>query len=120
MLRKTVLAAMLASSLAGVAATGYAADFGFRHAPPVPRAEVIPAARAGYVWVPGYWDYSKHRYQWVNGHYVRERRGYHYQQSHWVQRDGRWYLERGRFARDRDGDGVPNRFDRRPNNPRRY
>ena len=25
-----------------------------------------------------------------------------------------------RVYRDRDGDGVPNRYDRRPENPRRY
>jgi hypothetical protein len=25
-----------------------------------------------------------------------------------------------RADRDRDGDGVPNRYDRRPDNPRRY
>jgi hypothetical protein len=25
-----------------------------------------------------------------------------------------------RYDRDRDGDGVPNRHDRRPHNPRRY
>jgi hypothetical protein len=25
-----------------------------------------------------------------------------------------------RYDRDRDGDGVPNRYDSRPNNPRRY
>ena len=122
MIRKSVIAAVLASSLAGVAGSGFAADFGFRHAPPAARAEVVPAARPGYVWVPGYWDYNNgHRYQWMNGHYVRERRGYHYEQSHWVQRNGRWHLERGGFRRgDRDGDGVPNRYDRRPDNPRRY
>ena len=31
-------------------------------------------------------------------------------------RDGAGY----RTYRDRDGDGVPNRYDRRPDNPRRY
>ena len=31
-------------------------------------------------------------------------------------RDGVSY----RYDRDRDGDGVPNRHDRRPDNPRRY
>ena len=29
------------------------------------------------------------------------------------------YHDRG-VQRDRDGDGVPNRYDRRPDNPRRY
>jgi hypothetical protein len=36
---------------------------------------------------------------------------------------GYGYHDRGvahRVDRDRDGDGVPNRYDRRPENPRRY
>ena len=35
----------------------------------------------------------------------------------WRERGGRWEYDRGRW--DRDGDGVPNRYDRRPNNPYR-
>ena len=34
------------------------------------------------------------------------------------QRSG--YPYRGYTRRDRDGDGVPNRYDSRPNNPHRY
>jgi hypothetical protein len=34
------------------------------------------------------------------------------------QRSG--YPYRGYTRRDRDGDGVPDRYDTRPNNPRRY
>lgn len=35
--------------------------------------------------------------------------------------DGRGHgYERARPMRDRDGDGVPNRMDQRPNNPNRY
>ena len=134
MFRKSVLAALLATSLGSVAVTGFAADYGYRRAPPAPREEVIPAARPGYVWAPGYWELRDNRYRWVKGSYGRERRGHHYNQSQWVQRnDGRWYLVRGgwqrgdrdhdgipnRVDRDRDGDGVPNRADRRPDNPRR-
>jgi hypothetical protein len=52
---------------------------------------------------------------------VRERRGYRYAEPRWVERGGRWYQERGRWARgDYDRDGVPNRYDSAPNNPRRY
>ena len=47
-------------------------------------------------------QYSRH-----NGHYSRHDR--HYRRP--VPAGAR---------RDRDGDGVPNRFDARPNNPRRY
>jgi len=46
----------------------------------------------------------------------------------WVPDDGRYYGDRYRDGasdrvyrdRDRDGDGVPNREDRRPDDPRRY
>lgn len=34
--------------------------------------------------------------------------------------DGRGRRHGGRAWGDRDGDGVPNRFDARPNNPRRH
>jgi hypothetical protein len=53
---------------------------------------------------------------------VKERRGYAYNEPRWVERDGRWHMERRgwqRASRDRDGDGVPNRYDSRPNNPNR-
>ena len=33
---------------------------------------------------------------------------------------GGYYSPPPRAYRDRDGDGVPNRYDRRPNNPYRY
>jgi hypothetical protein len=33
-------------------------------------------------------------------------------------RDRDWDGVPNRFDRDRDGDGIPNRFDSRPNNPR--
>jgi hypothetical protein len=35
-------------------------------------------------------------------------------------RDRRWDDGRRHGRRDNDGDGVPNRYDRRPNNPYRY
>ena len=108
-----------------------------RVAPPAPRYERVPRARPGYVWVPGYWNWNaqRHRHQWVAGTWVRERQGYYYNEPRWVERDGRWMLNRGAWARgqrdrdrdgvpnrmdrDRDGDGVPNRLDSNPNNPRR-
>jgi hypothetical protein len=36
--------------------------------------------------------------------------------AHWTQRDGRYFFEQGHWQRtgDRDADGVPNRYDRRP------
>jgi hypothetical protein len=134
MFRKSILAAMVAASLGSIAVPGVAAQYGFRHAPPPPREEVVPAARPGYVYVPGHWDERNHKYYWVKGTFVKERRGYRYEEARWVERNGRWYHVKGnwrrgdrdhdgvpnRVDRDRDGDGVPNRDDRRPDNPRRY
>jgi hypothetical protein len=88
--------------------------------PPPLRSERTPRSRRGYEWVPGYWDWNGARYVWKKGHYERVRRGYVYQQPEWVRTDEGWELRRpGWMRRDRDGDGVPNRLDDRPNNPYR-
>src|SRR6476659_4712832 len=117
---KTLLAtALVAASLGTVSIPASAAPYGgvrIDVAPPAPREERVPEPRRGYVWVPGYWNWSGHKHTWVAGNWVRERRGYAYAQPKWEQREGKWELQRGRWARgDRDGDGVPNRLDRRPN-----
>jgi hypothetical protein len=91
-----------------------------RVAPPPSRTEVIPAARPGYLWVPGYWDWRGRRHVWVGGTWVRARPGYAYANPAWVEDGGRWRLNRGGWNRgDRDRDGIPNRYDRHPDNPRR-
>ena len=92
------------------------------HAPPPSRDEPAPAMRRGYEWVPGHWVWRDGRHVWVQGRYLRERRGSHWVPDRWVERNGCWQLpaghwERGARMRDRDGDGVPNRQDARPNNP---
>ncbi|MEW6761374.1 MAG: YXWGXW repeat-containing protein [Pseudomonadota bacterium] len=97
-------------------------------APPPLRHESIPAARRGYEWVPGYWSWNGRRYVWERGHYEKVRAGYVYHRPEWRQDRNGWYLDRGGWVRedrrmarrDRDGDGVPNRHDARPNNPNRY
>ena len=100
-------------------------------APPAPRHEVVPAPRAGYLWVPGFWDWRGNRHVWSKGRWERARSGYHFHPNRWEMHDGRWQLERGRWDReryvenhhnghgDRDHDGVPNRYDNAPNNPHR-
>ncbi|QNA88235.1 BcpO-related WXXGXW repeat protein [Massilia sp. Dwa41.01b] len=113
-------------------------------APPALRHEATPAARRGFEWVPGYWDWNGRRYTWVAGHYEKVRPGYVYTRPEWRRDRNGWVLARGgwqhgdrtdrmahggdrdrdgvpnRFDRDRDNDGVPNRADNRPNNPNRY
>ena len=66
-------------------------------APPAPRVEVIPRARVGYVWAPGYWRYAGHRHVWVRGHYIREHRGHHWVADSCEDRNGRWHYSRGHW-----------------------
>ncbi|AVO51079.1 hypothetical protein C6568_10760 [Melaminivora suipulveris] len=86
--------------------------------PPPPRYERAPAPRRGMVWSQGHWEWRGQRYAWVPGQWMRVRHGQQWRQPLWRQHGGRWQFEHGRWDRDRDG--VPNRYDRHPNNPRRY
>jgi hypothetical protein len=115
-------------------------------APPPPRYEVVPGARRGHEWAPGYWNWNGRRFVWAEGHWERVRAGHYYEQPQWKQGNDGWRLNRGgwqpgdrrdnrnvnqgygdqdrdgvpnRADRDRDGDGVPNRQDNQPDNPRR-
>jgi hypothetical protein len=89
-------------------------------APPAVKYESVPAARRGYEWAPGYWNWNGRRYVWVKGHYERARHGYSYQRAEWRQGRNGWELDRGGWRhgqrvadrRDRDGDGIDNRNDR--------
>ena len=139
--RKLLLGAVASASIGFLPLPAAAAEFFVDVAPPALRHEVVPTARSGYVWVPGYWDWRANRHVWAKGHWERERRGYYYHPNRWEQRDGRWVLQKGRWDRarfvdrrggdrdrdgvpnrvdrDRDGDGVRNRYDSAPNNPRR-
>src|SRR4051812_1083402 len=90
----------------GVPAPGYVAP------PPPARYEVVPVARAGHVWVPGHWQWNGNGHVWVQGHFLRARPGYYYEPATWVQHGDRWGYREGHWGRrDRDHDGVPNRFD---------
>jgi WXXGXW repeat (2 copies) len=126
-LRKFLLAGFCGVSLVGTAAPLVAnaqVSVYFNSAPPPARYEAMPAARRGYVWIPGYWDGRGRRHVWTAGHWERARNGYNYVQPNWIERDNRWELNRGGWqrnpgGRDRDGDGVRNNRDRAPNNPYR-
>jgi hypothetical protein len=122
MMKKLLIAALVAGSLGSITLPASAAVVVVREAPPPPRAERVPAPRQGYSWINGHWEWRNNHHVWVRGTWVRDRRGHHYVQPAWVERDGRWEMTRGawrRGQRDRDGDGVPNRLDNRPNNPNR-
>jgi len=121
MFAKTLLAGVGALTCLGSACPSFAAaDVWVRVAPPAPRVEVVPAPRHGYQWVRGHWQWQHKHYVWHNGTWVRERRGYVYNQPTWVERDGRWHMAAGNWARhDSDHDGVRNGADRRPDDPTR-
>jgi hypothetical protein len=72
------------------------------YGPPPPRVEYYGVAPGpGYVWVPGYWQWSSNTYVWVPGRwatpphpravwipgrYVQRRGGYLYRPGHWGRR----------------------------------
>src|SRR3954452_17108976 len=99
MLKKMLFAAMVASAVttAAVMPLPAAAQVYVQVAPPPMRTEVIPAPRHGHVWVPGYWEWRGHRHVWIPGTWVVARPGYAYVAPMWIERNGRWYLERGRW-----------------------
>ncbi|WP_426172666.1 YXWGXW repeat-containing protein [Massilia sp. TWR1-2-2] len=133
MMKKLLIATLVAGSLGTITLPAAAEVIVVRQAPPALRAERVPEARRGHTWIPGHWEWKRNHHTWVRGTWVRDRRGYVYNQPTWAERDGRWEMTRGQWARgDRDGDGVPNRMDRdkdgdgvrnsqdrRPNNPNR-
>ena len=119
-MRKLIIGSLMAAALGSVSLAATArthVDFVVNVAPPVAPYEVLPAPRVGWVWVPGYWDWRYSRYYWVPGTWVRERRGYYYAPARYVDYGGRWHYGRPGW-RDSDGDGVPDRYDRAPYNPR--
>lgn len=67
-------------------------------APPPPRVEYVgPPPTAGYVWVPGFWNWEGGRYRWADGHWEAPRRGHHWvphqwerDGDHWRMHDGHW------------------------------
>lgn len=118
-MRKLIVGSLVAVALGSVAIPAAAranVDFFVSVGPPPVYHEVLPAPRAGFVWVPGYWDGRRGRYHWVGGHWLRHRPGYYYGPVRWHHRGGRYYRAGG--WRDADRDGVPNRYDRALYNPR--
>ena len=116
--RKTLIAASMAAAFAAASVPALA-DVYVSIDPPARRVERMEP-RAGYVIVPGNWQWIRGRHRWVAGRYVAERPGYRYENSRWVQHsNNKWTMQRGGWAHDRDHDGVPDRADNHPNDPRR-
>ena len=121
--KKVLVSALFAVGMIGAVATpltSYAqVGIQLNWGPPPPRYEVIPEPRRGYVWSDGHWQWNGRQHVWIAGNWQAERPGYSYYQPRWVEREGGggWHYRGSRW--DRDGDGVPDRQDRFPNNPNR-
>ncbi len=80
-MKKLIVIGSLAAATLGAAALPAAArtnvDLIVDVAPPAPLFEPVVVPRAGFVWVPGYWDWRHGRHYWVRGHYMRHRPGYY-------------------------------------------
>lgn len=59
-------------------------------APPPPRYEPLPPPRAGYVWVPGNWQWQQQAYGWRQGFWQPQRPDYDYAPGRWVRVEGGW------------------------------
>ena len=95
-LTASALAAALAIAAPAQAATDYAVTLNI--GPPAVVYEPVPQPRVGYVWAPGYWDYSYKKHVWRKGHWERERHGQRYVAGEWHEYNGRWGLSRGHWA----------------------
>src|SRR5262245_59977601 len=117
--RKTLISALIAvgaltavaAPLPSLAESNF--HFGINVTPAAPSFETAPVAHRDF-WVQGHWRWSNYRqeYVWVPGHWQRRDFDPRFDRGY----DRTPYAYGGQF-RDRDGDGVPNRFDRFPDNP---
>jgi hypothetical protein len=91
----------------------------FGSPPPPPIYEAVPQPRPGYVWAPGQYRLVQQRYVWAPGQWQAARQGYRYVPDTWervhVGNRDQWAYHPSRW--DRDGDGIPNRYDRHDNRP---
>jgi hypothetical protein len=67
--------------------------------PPPPRVIIVPEARPGYVWQPGYWTQADGDWVWMDGTWIPERPAYRWVPTHWEQTpDGRWQLVQAQWV----------------------
>ncbi len=96
-LRRYALMMVVAASISAPACAGSSLFIDVDLAPPAPRYEVVPVARPGYVWAPGFWFWEGRRHVWHPGHWVVERPGYIWVADGWEQRGPRWHYNPGHW-----------------------
>lgn len=100
--QRLMWAASLSSALVGLSVTsGCVVAFRARAGvvadtePPPEQAEAVPAARPGYVWVRGHWEWRGGQWQWQQGHWQRERAQYVWVDGHWERRGNKYHWVEG-------------------------
>jgi hypothetical protein len=68
-------------------------------APPRLRVVVVPAPRPGWIWSPGYWNWSGAAYVWTDGVWLPARPGFSYVPAHWDRFAGGWRFIPGGWIR---------------------
>src|SRR5450830_813773 len=68
---------------------------------PPPPSYVVPPARPGYIWAPGYWNLVGGRRVWVNGFWVPARPGYAYTPARWVHGPHGWHFQKPGWSHHR-------------------
>jgi hypothetical protein len=63
-------------------------------APPAPRVESY-AARPGFVWIAGRWDWRNGQWAWIDGHWERERANMMWVAGRWEMQGNRWIWVEG-------------------------
>jgi YXWGXW repeat-containing protein len=99
--RKLLFCALIALSSAAMPAAAQI-NINIGVAPPAPRYELVPAARSGYVWAPGFWRWEGQRHVWMDGHWLEARPGSRWVADRWEPRDGRHYYHPGKWERVSD------------------
>ncbi|MES2152002.1 MAG: YXWGXW repeat-containing protein [Pseudomonadota bacterium] len=84
-----------AAALAPLPAMAQNVSLVISSAPPAPRFETVPAARNGYVWAPGFWNWDGRRHVWLSGHWESQREGHAYLPSSWIRDEGGYRLQAG-------------------------
>jgi hypothetical protein len=96
-MRKALLAALVAASLAAPPALG-AVAVGITVAPPAPRFEPVPPPRPGWAWHRGHWVWWGNRYVWWKGYWMAGRPGWRWHAGYWTRRGPNWSWHRGYWA----------------------
>jgi hypothetical protein len=75
----------------------HAADIVTDVAPPPPHVEHAPAARDGYVWAPGHWEWKGKAYLWVSGTWLVAHPKAHWVPDQWEHEGTQWRYAAGHW-----------------------